>query len=708
MAYSGKKNHSIPQHKTVGSTPTTPDLGYSKTYVKNDGQWYYLDDSGIEHIFGATGDTGPIGDTGATGTTGPAGPTGSIGMTGATGPTGMTGETGPIGPQGFGTGKLYYFNTSFFGEAPLTGLSGTYYQISPDQSGLPQTSISKTIGIGATEYVGQYVTDLNDPGITTLPGGRIALFLHFDSINGGDFDISADIYLYDGSSETLFGSSDVIFVTLPPASSGTPFMISTDLINPTTSLNITDRFIIKPKVTNLSGVSDTVYFYSEGSQNYSYIITPLAPPQGPTGATGDIGPTGDTGSTGPTGDIGLTGPTGATGATGPIGLTGPTGALPAGALLTYSESYASAGFSTSLGSGSGVKPWTTISNALLIQGDYSADVSYNGTDTITIASKPANVYYSFIATIGCYKGEATANGIDIGISIDGASPTGDLYTSVISPGFTTTPRELTVSGIFLLTGGSSHTIGLSVRQTGGGAAGANTITFSTINFSLRSINAIVSGPTGDTGPAGSGATILNPADFRILSATGSSSTEAIAQPTFTLNPTTNVLGLTGSFNIVGPTGGIDLFTVYGTAGQLFSINDSLIGSLFSVNDISGLPILEVFSDNTIILGEYLTPSLYTTKRISAPVGTTAVYSVNSATYTGAFVEYTISDGTNLRAGTIMSVFNSTTAQITDTPTTSIGTTTGLTFNMTVSGGIATLDAVVSSGTWTIKTIIRSV
>lgn len=45
---------------------------------------------------------------------------------------------------------------------------------------------------------------------------------------------------------------------------------------------------------------------------------------GDRGPTGPIGPTGSTGSTGPTGSTGVTGPTGSTGATGP-GLTGPTG-----------------------------------------------------------------------------------------------------------------------------------------------------------------------------------------------------------------------------------------------------------------------------------------------------------------------------------------------------------------------------------------------
>jgi hypothetical protein len=50
----------------------------------------------------------------------------------------------------------------------------------------------------------------------------------------------------------------------------------------------------------------------------------------------------------------------------------------------------------------------------------------------------------------------------------------------------------------------------------------------------------------------------------------------------------------------------EVFTVDGTSGRLFTVSDTLTGSIFSVNDISGLPIIEVISDatDTIILGEY--------------------------------------------------------------------------------------------------------
>jgi hypothetical protein len=42
----------------------------------------------------------------------------------------------------------------------------------------------------------------------------------------------------------------------------------------------------------------------------------------------------------------------------------------------------------------------------------------------------------------------------------------------------------------------------------------------------------------------------------------------------------------------------------GTAGQLFSVSDGLSGTIFSVNDISGIPSIEVLDDGTVKLAEY--------------------------------------------------------------------------------------------------------
>jgi hypothetical protein len=62
----------------------------------------------------------------------------------------------------------------------------------------------------------------------------------------------------------------------------------------------------------------------------------------------------------------------------------------------------------------------------------------------------------------------------------------------------------------------------------------------------------------------------------------------------------------GGLNIVSYTtgSGIDRFSIDGNNGRLFSVTDNLSGSLFSVNDIAGLPIIEAFDDNTVIMGAF--------------------------------------------------------------------------------------------------------
>lgn len=65
-------------------------------------------------------------------------------------------------------------------------------------------------------------------------------------------------------------------------------------------------------------------------------------------------------------------------------------------------------------------------------------------------------------------------------------------------------------------------------------------------------------------------------------------------------------GVTGSLAISssGLNTGSILISVDGYSGRVFSVDDNLSGSLFSVNTIAGLPVVEAFSDNTVNIGKY--------------------------------------------------------------------------------------------------------
>lgn len=86
---------------------------------------------------------------------------------------------------------------------------------------------------------------------------------------------------------------------------------------------------------------------------------------------------------------------------------------------------------------------------------------------------------------------------------------------------------------------------------------------------------------------------------------------------------------------VEPSGSV---AFYGNNGSLFSITDQLSGSLMSVNDISGLPILEVFSDDRVVMGTFNRNALVVTGSrvgIGKSVPSTTLDISGSATVTGS-------------------------------------------------------------------------
>ncbi len=163
--------------------------------------------------------------------------------------------------------------------------------------------------------------------------------------------------------------------------------------------------------------------------------------------------------------------------------------------------------------------------------------------------------------------------------------------------------------------------------------------------------------------------------------------------------------------IVGSGDTEPLFTVQGSSGELFSITDDLTGSLFAVNDISGLPILEVFDNDTVLMGSNQAPSLNTTVKLNPGTGLSTVYSLPMSAYTGAFFDYTVTNTGGARAGNIMSIFSGNTVNFTDVPTNeipSLNATTGITFSMSADSTNALLQVSAATTGWEVRTIVRSI
>jgi hypothetical protein len=280
-----------------------------------------------------------------------------------------------------------------------------------------------------------------------------------------------------------------------------------------------------------------------------------------------------------------------------------------------------------------------------------------------------------------------------------------------------------------------------INNTGG--------TFSVLFNTVTGLTANTLTVTGNTSLQGLTATTISattyqnlPTDIRVTGATYSNNTFTYTNNTggtfnvlfntvtgltvngnLTVTGNTNVRAFTGTSGVISGTGQniltvigsgnsttSPIFSVLGSNGELFSVSDSLIGSLFSVNDISGLPIVEVFSDSTILMGNYLAPSLNTTVRLSLTAGTNTIYSLPTSAYTGAFVDYTVinSGNTSARAGNIMSIWTTGSTEFTDVSTNDIGSTSGITFSSVLSGTSVLIRASATTTGWVLKTIIRSI
>jgi hypothetical protein len=91
------------------------------------------------------------------------------------------------------------------------------------------------------------------------------------------------------------------------------------------------------------------------------------------------------------------------------------------------------------------------------------------------------------------------------------------------------------------------------------------------------------------------------ADIRITPAS------SVMSFTSSLNYVENLTqNASGSLNLYGSgsTGRTELLSIDGNNGRLFTVSDDLSDSLFSVNTVAGLPVIEAFADNTVVMGQY--------------------------------------------------------------------------------------------------------
>ena len=176
----------------------------------------------------------------------------------------ITGITNNNGGGGGSSGSLFYFNLSV-PQSPYREISETPVTAIQQTSGV-------TIGAGLTSTIASFLTPSGSPNITNIPAGIWSFFLHsYKQNNNASFNIFCEVYVRTtGGTETLLISSDPEPIT---SNSPNPSMQVSDVFYSGTSLNSSDRILVKVRSTNTSNQSHNVTFVTEGTSHYSYLKT---------------------------------------------------------------------------------------------------------------------------------------------------------------------------------------------------------------------------------------------------------------------------------------------------------------------------------------------------------------------------------------------------------------------------------------------------
>ena len=78
--------------------------------------------------------------------------------------------------------------------------------------------------------------------------------------------------------------------------------------------------------------------------------------------------------------------------------------------------------------------------------------------------------------------------------------------------------------------------------------------------------------------------------------------------------------------------------------------------------------------------------------------------ISATGYDGANFDYVVKNGSNMRAGNLISVWSGSDVKYTETTTMDLGNTSNVTFSVSNTGD---LNANISSGTWTVEVLYRA-
>ena len=305
-------NYMVGIISSVNDSPFALGFSIIESYGSGEyNSWYAiqgaLTKSGTSGTSGVDGLAGANGATGSNGTSGTSGINGAAGATGSNGTNGTSGTSGAQGPSGISAGQIYYFNLN--GTASVVGYKDLSTTPLPNGGTYSTTSLS---GSQKGVLVNQFITD--ELGFSIIPGGTQRFHLHFlKPAENDNIEAYVEIRLTDSAGTPLGAtiSSNKAYVGWVDSINTVETLV--DITLPTTAIDPTNKMSVFIRLDNNDSSAHAVQWHTEGSNDYSYVITSVSAASGTSGTSGTSGPAGATGSTGAAGTSGTSGTSGVNG-----------------------------------------------------------------------------------------------------------------------------------------------------------------------------------------------------------------------------------------------------------------------------------------------------------------------------------------------------------------------------------------------------------
>jgi len=232
---------------------------------------------------GFKGDKGDRGERGFPGLQGPAGRDGTSGGGSGSGTSGSSGTSGTSGAAGISAGQVYYFD-----ESQNSDVSG-YKLLDINPSTASQQTVTTSL---TSNQQGVLISDYMTPqlGFAVIPGGVQRFHTHLlKEASNDSIEYYVEIQLAN-SSGTPIGptlSSGKSLVGWVDAS--TPVEVTVDLTLPTTTIDPTNRMIVRLYLDNNDNNSHSVVYYTEGTSYYSFVLTSVGVIGSTSGSSGTSG-----------------------------------------------------------------------------------------------------------------------------------------------------------------------------------------------------------------------------------------------------------------------------------------------------------------------------------------------------------------------------------------------------------------------------------